>query len=384
MQTTDLLCPPEELGISQAKLDDLMTRVRHEVDDGLLPAVQVALAKDGKLALFESYGNATNDSLFAIFSATKAITSAAAWLLIQDGKLDISSKVIDLVPEFAANDKGEITVEQLFTHTAGFPHAPFRVTDWADKEKRYKRFSDWRTTWAPGTRYEYHPTSSMWVIAEIIERVSGEDFQAFVRQHISDALGLPDLYVGAPDEVHDRIVEITLEGEPLTAEDYEKMGLPAPPVTEVTPDTILNFNTDVARRTPVAGGGGIMSAAELALFYQALLGQCASGASPWNEETMAMAREVRTGDLMDMTVGTTTNRGLGICIAGDGKRNLRGFGHTNSEHAFGHAGAGGQIAWADPATGISFAYCTSGHDQNPIRQGRRSISISNKAAVCAD
>ena len=87
---------------------------------------------------------------------------------------------------------------------------------------------------------------------------------------------------------------------------------------------------------------------------------------------------------MDMTVGTTTNRGLGICIAGDGKRNLRGFGHTNSEHAFGHAGAGGQIAWADPATGISFAYCTSGHDQNPIRQGRRSISISNKAAVCAD
>ena len=128
-----------------------------------------------------------------------------------------------------------------------------------------------------------------------------------------------------------------------------------------------------------------MSAAELALFYQALVndGKSIDGEQIWQPETLALARQVRTGDLVDQTTGHTVNRALGICIAGDEHRNFRGFGHTNSPLAFGHGGAGGQIAWADPATGISIGYCTNGHDRNPLRQGRRGISISNRAAVCA-
>ena len=77
------------------------------------------------------------------------------------------------------------------------------------------------------------------------------------------------------------------------------------------------------------------------------------------------------------------HRALGVVIAGDKRRNARGFGHTNSELAFGHGGAGGQIAWADPATGISLGYCTNGHDRNGIRSARRSIGISSRAAICA-
>ncbi len=68
---------------------------------------------------------AGNDTLYVVFSCTKAITSAAAWLLIQQGKLDPDERLGDVIPEFASNDKGGIRVEQLFTHTSGFPHAPF-------------------------------------------------------------------------------------------------------------------------------------------------------------------------------------------------------------------------------------------------------------------
>ena len=50
---------------------------------------------------------------------------------------------------------------------------------------------------------------------------------------------------------------------------------------------------------------------------------------------------------------------------------------------FGHGGAGGQIAWADPATGLSFAYLTNGHDRDLLREGRRIIALSSLAAVCA-
>ena len=390
MQNNDFLVAPESVGIHAGKLDELMARVRQEVDEGLLPAAQVALAKDGRLALFETCGEASNDSLFCVFSATKAITSAAAWLLIQEGRLDVSRKVSEFIPGFQAggqnegadNDKQHITIAQLFTHTAGFPHAPFRATDWLDESTKQQRFAGWRLNWPPGSRYEYHPTSSMWVIAELIQQIAGMAFETFIRERIALPLELPDLWVGTPDEQHHRIATIALAGEPMTGADYEKLGLPIPPETEVTPEVILNFNRAETRRIPVPGGGGVMSAADLALFYQGLIGKLPSGERLWTKDTIASVTRPMTGEMQDMQTGHPVNRALGVVVAGDKFRNFRGFGHTNSSSAFGHAGAGGQVAWVDPETGISFAYCTNGHDQNPIRQGRRGVSISNRAAVC--
>jgi CubicO group peptidase (beta-lactamase class C family) len=95
---------------------------------------------------------------------------------------------------------------------------------------------------------------------------------------------------------------------------------------------------------------------------------------------LASARRVRTGDMVDPVYRRAANRGLGIIIAGDEDRHFRGFGRSNSPEAFGHNGAGGQLAWADPATGLSLGWVTSGFDRNPIRQGRRGVAISSLAA----
>ncbi|MBT7371769.1 MAG: beta-lactamase family protein [Gammaproteobacteria bacterium] len=374
---------PEDAGVDPGKLMDLSMRIKREVDEGLLPSAQIAVARNGRLVYFETYGDATNQTLYCIFSSTKAITSAAAWLLIQEGKLNVDDTVTSLIPEFAGNGKGEITIEQLFLHTAGFPHAPFRVEDWADKQRRLERFASWRLNWEPGSQFEYHPTSSMWIIAELIERQSGQSYASFVRDRISLPLGLEDLWVGIPEIHHHRIATISHHGEELTEDDYKALGLPVPPITEVTTEAIESFNRPINRITPVPGGGGTMSAADLALFYQGLLGNTHSGEKIWNDETMAFVTKPRTGDLIDPMTGSPVNRGLGIVISGDEKRSHRGFGHTNSPSAFGHAGAGGQIAWADPETGISFAYLTNGHDRNRVRQTQRSISISNLAAICS-
>jgi CubicO group peptidase (beta-lactamase class C family) len=384
MQDVSIRMNPADAGVSQKKLDDLLLRVKREVDEGLLPSAQIAIAKNGKLVAFETFGSATNDSLYCVFSCTKAITAAAGWLLIQDGKLDVSHKVSDLIPEFTTNGKRDIRIEQLFTHTAGFPNAPFRPRDWNDKALRYQRFSNWTLNWSPGSRFEYHATSSMWVIAEIIERLSGESFANYVRTHIAEPLNLPDLYIGCPEEQHHRIAEISHVGKPMTSEDYAKLGLTEPPMTEVTEEALLGFNNKETRKVPVPGGGGIMSAAELALFYQGLIGNTQSGETIWSKETLKMATRVLTGGMKDALTDTPVNRALGVVLSGDDKRNLRGFGHTNSAQAFGHGGAGGQIAWVDQTTGISVGYCTNGHDRNPIRRDRRSISISNRAAVCAE
>ena len=373
----------ESAGLKIDKVSELLTRVQKEVKEGLLPSAQVALARNGKVGVFESYGSAKPESLTCIFSATKAITSAAAWILIQDGKLDENEIVADIVPEFGTNEKENITVQQLFTHTAGFPSAPFAPLDWVDKDKRYARFSKWRLNWEPGTRYEYHPSSSMWVIAEVIERRSGQDYTAFVKQHVTGALGLPNLIVGLSEEEGKRALDVEHSGDPLTSEDYARMGIPEPPVTEVTEEALLNFNLDEVRAVGVPGGGGYANAHDLALFYQALLQGGLEGNQLWSEITLNSVRTIRSGDLRDPLFRQLANRGLGIIISGDESRNFRGFGKTNSPQAFGHNGAGGQIAWVDPESGLSLAYLTSGHDRNNVRQGKRGVAISSIAAECA-
>ncbi len=86
----------------------------------------------------------------------------------------------------------------------------------------------------------------------------------------------------------------------------------------------------------------------------------------------------------DPMTGVPANRTIGLVVAGDdGKASMRGMGRTLSPAAFGHNGAGGQVAWADPATGLSFCYLTNGIDAHLFRQWRRGPSISNRATACA-
>jgi CubicO group peptidase (beta-lactamase class C family) len=385
---------PGSVGVDPEKLEAVFARAEQEVREGLLPSAQIAIARRGKIAGMRTFGRvthegrevpATNETLYCVFSSTKAITSAAAWLLIQEGKLDVDARVVDLVPEFDTHGKDVVRIEQLFTHTAGFPMAPFPPADFLDRKRRLEIFARWRLNWEPGSRFVYHPSSSMYVVGEIIERLSGTTFGEFVRSRIAEPLGLDDLWTGLPRRLHGRLADIVHVGTALTDEDYRALGVPPPPLTEVTEEALTHFNRPEVRESGIPGGGGTMTAAELALFYQALLngGRASDGAEIWWAETIEMARRIRSGDLADPVFGKRANRSLGLIIAGDEDRTYRGFGRTNSPESFGHNGAGGQIAWADPATGISIGYCTNGHDRNPIRQARRGVGISSRAAACA-
>ena len=202
---------PEDVGIDSEKLEALFDRAEREVREGLLPSAQIAVARHGKLAAMRSFGRvrhegreapATNDTLYCIFSATKAITSAAAWLLIQEGKLSTDERVADIVPEFGSNGKDGVLVEQLLTHTAGFPHAPFLPTRFLDVDARRAYFHKWRLVWEPGSRFEYHPSSSMYVVAELIERRSGLSYGDFTKMYASvEALRIMLAWTGWRDVV---------------------------------------------------------------------------------------------------------------------------------------------------------------------------------------
>ena len=385
---------PREVGLDSAKVEALFERAEREIKEGLLPSVQIAIARNGKVGAMRSFGRAVqggaekpaaNDTLYTIFSCTKAIMSSAAWILIGEGKLNPAERVAEIIPEFGTNGKDVITVEQVLLHVGGFPNAPYPQDEWLDRKKRVERFAKWRLEWPVGSKFEYHPTSGFWVIAEIIERRTGKDFREFVRERIATPLGIPEMRVGLPSEYHHRVAELCYVGEALTDAERKKLGLPPMPETEVTEDAILGFNRAKVREAGVPGGGGIMTAGDLALFYQGLLhNRDTKGAPIWKPEALKEGLRVRSGDYKDPIFGVLCNRALGVVVAGgDGRANYRGFGRTNSALAFGHGGAGGQIGWADPATGISLGYCTNGFDRNDVRQARRGVAISSLAAVCA-
>jgi CubicO group peptidase (beta-lactamase class C family) len=376
---------PEDVDVDSAKLEALFARVQRDVDDETLPSAQIAIARRGRLAGFKTFGHAiqggelrpaTNDTLYSIYSSTKAIVGVAVWTLFEDGLLKLEERVADIIPEFGTNGKEQITVEQTMLHIGGFPYAPFRAEDWDDRDRRLQRFAQWRLNWEPGSRFEYHATSAHWVLAEIIERRTGTEFRTFIRERIIEPMVLEHLYVGLPPDLDSRVADVI------------HVVPPEPPPGgwgEVTPEAILQFNRPEIRAIGVPGGGGIARAAELALFYQPLVngGVTANGTRIMKAETIDWATTVRTtARHVDPLLGHPINRALAVMVAGDdGKMDLRGFGREASPRAFGHGGAGGQIGWGDPQSGISVGYCTNGFlDQESI--GRRGVAISSLAARC--
>jgi CubicO group peptidase (beta-lactamase class C family) len=368
-------------GLKTKEVDALLTRAQREIDAGLLPSCQIAIARDGELVLSEAYGDASTDTRYVVFSATKAFVASAFWTVIADGLVDVSLPVTEYLPEFGTNGKDVITVEQVMLHTSGFPYAPLGPPEILTREGRVEKFAKWRLNWDPGSTYEYHPTSAHWVLAEIMDRVTGTDYCDLIEQRITGPAGLPDRVLGAPLDQQDGVAHLQNVGDVASPDELEAtLGIRELPFTDVTAEVLIEFNRPELRALGVPGGGGVMRATDLALFYQALLH---NPNGIWDAAVLADGTGNVRNRLPERWSGITANRTLGLIVAGDdGRANLRGFGHTGSPRSFGHNGAGGQIAWADPESGLSFAYVTNGMDQHVIRQGRRGIALSSLAAVC--
>lgn len=376
---------PEAVGIDSEKLEAVFARAKRDVDDGVLTSAQVAVAREGKLAGLRTYGQAeqggamrpaSDATLYCIFSATKAVVAAAVWTLFERDLLRLDECLGEIVPQLG-NGLEAVTVEQCMLHVGGFPLAPLGVDVFGERQARLDALAKWYLDWEPGSRFEYHATSAHWVLAEIIQQRTGKDFRDYVRATILAPMGLEELFVGMPAAVNDRVAEVHHMTPPV-----------APPggFGEVTPEAILRFNQLAVREAGVPGGGGITSAAELALFYQPLIngGTTADGTRILKQDTIEFATTVRTTDRhRDPILDVPVNRALAVVVAGDdGNSHLRGFGRTVSGRTFGHAGAGGQIGWGDPESGISVGYCTSSF-VDELTMGRRVTAISSLAADCA-
>ena len=224
IDATQIAAKPEDLGIDAEKLEMVFARAKRDVDDGTLPSAQVAIARHGKLAGTRTFGSAvqggaekpaTGDTLYHFFSSTKAVVSAAVWLLFEEGQLRLDEKVCDIVPEFGTNGKEVMDVETMFLMAGGFPLAPFKQDLWTDHDALLRAFSQWRLNWPVDSRYEYHATSMHWVLSEIILRRGGLRYKDFIRERITGPMGLDELFVGCPEPQQHRVADVCYTHEPV-------------------------------------------------------------------------------------------------------------------------------------------------------------------------
>ncbi len=315
-------------------------------------ACQIAVAQNNRIVWTRSFGHATPDARFWVASATKPIVSAAVWLLIDAGSLDITQPVAHYIPAFAGEGKQTVTVEQVMLMTCGFPSAPMASVDGADPERRVQQLARWPLEYAPGTRYVYHGMSAHWVLAELIERLSGQNFCDFIEERITRPLGLPRV-LGISRDQQSKIVQLADAGEERALSAEADDGALAAKIAAGEP-----------------GGGGVMTAATLALFYQALLHNTGH---LWSPEVLADGVGNVRCRLPDPLMNLPANRTLGVVVGA-------GFGATwaQSSTAFGWPGAGGQIGFAEPATGISCAFLQAG-DPDQGSQFMRGVEMTNLA-----
>ena len=278
------------MGTVTTKLDServarLVDRARQEVDDGLLPAVQIAVGLDGEIVLDETYG-AEPGTRFIPYSCTKGIVAGAVWKLLDDGSLDTSRTVASYLPEFGTNGKDVVTVEQVLLHTSGFPFAPLGPPQWATAEGRLEAFARWRLNLVPGETFMYHPTAAHWVLVQLIETLTGEPYADAIHRMVTEPLGLPRL-LGIPEGEQDGINTVIAVGDPPTDDELVAAGIPAEMgggiPQDVAIEALLTLNDPRAIAAGVPGGGGVVRARDLALLYQ---GYLHNPAGQWSDATL--------------------------------------------------------------------------------------------------
>jgi CubicO group peptidase (beta-lactamase class C family) len=355
------------------RLDELINR---HIAEGRYPGAQIAIARHGKLALTKTYGDARLDpervaardeTLWLLYSNTKVITACAVWLLAERGALRFTDRVADHLPGFEAHGKGDITIVQLLSHRAGFPNADVPREAWEDHERLRRAVCGFTLEWTPGSRLHYHSRAAHWTAAAMIEALTKTDYRAFIRDHVVAPLGLGDeLFVGLPDGEHDRAADMH---EP-SADGTRQV-------------TRADENNGPFRRAGTPGGGGYATARAMAAFYQMMLaGGRLNGGRLLSPRTIQYVTRNVTGDMIDGYMGMPMHRGLGPHLRGT-TDTVRGLGALASPRTYGHGGVGSSYCWADPDSGVSFAYLTNSRVPDPWH-GARLDAVSNCVHTAID
>jgi CubicO group peptidase (beta-lactamase class C family) len=328
--------------------------------------VQVAAYLDGRLIADEAAGQwepagggdaqpVTPDTLFPVFSITKAVTATAVHLLVQRGLLSYDTPIAKVWPDYGAHGKDEITVGHVLCHRSGVPQIDASVTldvldDW---DALTAMVADQVPVAPPDTMNAYSAYSFGWTLGEVIRRTDPlrRGFHQFVRDDVLAPLGMDDFFLGLPDGQVPRVAALRGQTPPAPA--------PGSLLDRVSPAHLpfgpLMYNDRRVQRAGLPSAGGIATAQAVARLFSvyAQRGRC-DGAQFLTEATIRRCEIPRPAE-PDRTYGYVMPVGLGgLWLTAPGV-SASSPGGALTEGILSHTGAGGTLGWAEPSIGLSVA-----------------------------
>jgi CubicO group peptidase (beta-lactamase class C family) len=202
-----------------AALAEVERRFRDQLSPlRLVPGAALAVYVRGRLLLDLVGGYADTqrgesvrpDTLFPLFSGSKPFAAVALWQQIERGRVDLDEPVATIWPAFAQQGKDRVLVRHLLSHRGGFPTTPpvLPRERWGDREAVNAAVAAMPLEFEPGSVSAYHMLTQHWVIGELVRRLAGRSYPDYLRQEITDPLGLADTYVDLPLELEHRVAKL--------------------------------------------------------------------------------------------------------------------------------------------------------------------------------
>lgn len=309
------------------------------------------------------------DTMVPVFSTSKGVSSMAVAVLHARGLLDYDERVAAYWPEFAAAGKADVTVRQLLSHQAGLPALDRRLElrDLSGSATLAAALAEQRPAWTPGERHGYHGQTLGWYESELVSRIDpqGRHLGRFFAEEVAAPLDL-DFHIGLPESAdRSRIARIHgfrtwemmlhINAMPpafacafanpwsLTARAFQN-----PRVLGV-PENINRPDVQAAEIPAVNGIGRVGSIARL--YGEAASGGAGLGFTASTLDALKSPAATPSRGLADQVLRLPTQYSLGYVKPFPAFR----FG-SSSGTAFGTMGLGGSFGFADPDTGIGFAY----------------------------
>lgn len=326
------------------------------------------------------------DTLQLVFSTTKGITSIAVAMCVQRGMLHYDEKVSTYWPEFGSNGKDDATVAQLLSHQCGLITIDgITLEEALDWDTVTSRLAAGVPEWPIGSAHGYHALTFGWLAGELVRRVDGRSIGQFVADEIAGPLDV-DLWIGLPESEEHRVSPL-VGGIGVTDGDMD-------PDVKAMIEQVIGPGTSGGRALSLSGAfsvdgafnrrdvhaaeipaaNAITNAAALAKIYAATLAPV-DGVQLFDDATREIVRtQVTPHGEPDNCLLLPTTFGMGFMTHGL-------FTPYAGPGSFGHPGAGGSVAFAQPERDLAFAYAMNTMAANLAADFRAQQLIEAAATV---
>ncbi len=343
------------------RFDIVRREMRRQIDEGIRPSIQVAIDWRGEIVFDEAIGtDASPDSNYILWSSTKPLVAVALLQIIDEGGAKLRDRVRKYIPEFGTRGKELCTIAHLLSHRGGFPDSGRRMTRLARSSRNWDEaltaVCNMEAQWEPGKDRGYHPTSSWFIVGELVQRLRDRPLFETLRERVLDPAGIAQdgFCLGNPEVLSRPPMQVSARSEKGAPTDADW------------------WNQTETHSAVIPGGNGISRANQLVRFYRALLdGGRGPGGRLLSAEMVRLATFPHVVGSIDRTFLIDIPWGLGFHL----KHALPGLddcGRTATPGTYGHGGHFlVNTAWADP--GKDLAACILSNGLTAPRVGTRAV-----------